>query len=110
MAAEIYMYDVVNVIKSLYMSTCILHEQQQTYRKREKTTTIENIYYNILVYIMNFIIQSPLVISKSKGPSETLRDIRTSTYQIGRIEEITNGTAKFNKLTCNLTPLVRNIC
>ena len=27
-------------------------------------------------------IQSTLVISKSKGPSETLRDIRTSTYQI----------------------------
>ena len=37
-----------------------------------------------------FNIQSTLVISKSKGPSETLRDIRTSTYQICRIEENTN--------------------
>ena len=33
------------------------------------------------------IIQSTLVISKSKGPSKTLRDIRTSTYQIYSIEE-----------------------
>ena len=28
-----------------------------------------------------------LVISKSKGPSKTFRDIRTSTYQISSIEE-----------------------
>ena len=34
-------------------------------------------------------IQSTLVISKSKGPSITLRDIRTSTYQICNIEEKT---------------------
>ena len=31
-------------------------------------------------------IQSTLDISKSKGPSKTLRDIRTSTYQICSIE------------------------
>ena len=30
-------------------------------------------------------IQSTLIISNSKGPSEILRDIRTSTYQICRI-------------------------
>ena len=42
-------------------------------------------------------IQSTLVISKSKGPSERLRDIRTSTYQICRIEENTNQTTKFHK-------------
>ena len=35
------------------------------------------------------LIQSTLVISKSKGPSKTLRDIRTSTYQIYSIEEKT---------------------
>ena len=34
-------------------------------------------------------IQSTLVISKLKGPSETVRDIRTSTYQIYSIEEKT---------------------
>ena len=32
-------------------------------------------------------IQSTFVISKSKGSSKTLRDIRTSTYQICSIEE-----------------------
>ena len=32
-------------------------------------------------------VQSTLVISKSKGPSKTVRDIRTSTYQICSIEE-----------------------
>ena len=31
-------------------------------------------------------LQSTLVISKSKGPSKTLRDIRTLTYQICSIE------------------------
>ena len=43
------------------------------------------------------IIQSTLVISKSKGSSETLRDIRISTYQICKIEENTNRTTKFYK-------------
>ena len=42
-------------------------------------------------------VQSTLVISKSKGPSETLRDIRTSTYQICRTEENTNRTTEFYK-------------
>ena len=42
-------------------------------------------------------IQSTLVISKSKRPSETLRDIRTSTYQMCGIEEHTNRKTKFHK-------------
>ena len=42
-------------------------------------------------------IQSTLVISKSKGPSKTVRDIRTSTYQMCRIEENTKQTTKFHK-------------
>ena len=46
---------------------------------------------------VSYKIQSTLVISKSKGPSETLRDIRTSTYQVFRIEENTNRTTKFQK-------------
>ena len=44
-----------------------------------------------------FKLQSTLVISKSKGPSEILRDIRTSTYQMCRTEENTNRTTKFHK-------------
>ena len=42
-------------------------------------------------------VQSTLVILTSKGPSETLRDIRTLTYQMFRIEENTNRTTKFHK-------------
>ena len=50
-----------------------------------------------------FLIQSTLVVSNSKGLSETLRDIRTSTYQICRIEEKIIRTTTFNKYTCNWT-------
>ena len=49
-----------------------------------------------------FKIQSTLVISNSKGLSEILRDIRTSTYQICRIEEKIIRTATFSKNICNL--------
>ena len=42
-------------------------------------------------------VRSTLVISKSKGPAETLRDIRTSTYQMCKIEENTKQTTKFHK-------------
>ena len=41
----------------------------------------------ILYYPCQIHVQSTLVISKSKGPSKTVRDIRTSTYQICSIEE-----------------------
>ena len=54
-------------------------------------------------------VQSTLVISKSKGPTKTLPDIRTSTYQICSIEEKTIRTTNFHKWLCNLTPIVRNI-
>ena len=50
-----------------------------------------------LTHLGQNLIQSTLVISKLKVPSETLRDIRTSTYQIFRIEENTNRTTKFHK-------------
>ena len=49
-------------------------------------------------------VQLTLVISKSKGSSETLRDIRTSGYQICSIEKNPNRKTKFHKGTCNLTP------
>ena len=47
-------------------------------------------------------VQSTLVISKSKGPSETLRDIRSLTYQMCRIEENTNRSypENANSNTC----------
>ena len=44
--------------------------------------------YKFSVKLLKHRLQSTLVISKSKGPAETLRDIRTLTYQMCRIEEI----------------------
>ena len=54
-------------------------------------------------------LQSTLVISNSKRLSETPRDIRTSTYQIFRIEEKIIRTTTFNKFICNWTLDVRDI-
>ena len=49
----------------------------------------------LLFYFIFFLkLQLTLGISKSKGPSETLRDIRTSIYQMCRTEENTNRTTK----------------
>ena len=48
-------------------------------------------------------LQSILVISNFKGLSEILRDIRTSTYQICRIEEKLIRLTTFNKYMCNWT-------
>ena len=54
-------------------------------------------------------VQSTLVISTSTGLSEILRDIRTSTYQICRIEEKLIRLTTFNKYMCNWTLDVRDI-
>ena len=54
-------------------------------------------------------VQSTLVLSKSKGLSEILRDIRPSTYQICRIGEKVNATARFHMRICYLTFECRNI-
>ena len=54
-------------------------------------------------------IQSTLVISNSKGLSEILRDISTSTYQICSIEEKIIQKNTFNKYMCNWTLEVRDI-
>ena len=54
-------------------------------------------------------IQSTHVISNSKGLSKILRDIRTSTYQICRLEKKINRTTAFNKCICNWTLEVRDI-
>ena len=54
-------------------------------------------------------IQSTLVISNSKGPSETLQDIRASTCQIFIIEEKIIRKTTFNKFICNWTLDVNDI-
>ena len=55
------------------------------------------------------VVQSTLVIPNSKGLSEILRDIRTSTYRICRIEEKLIRLTTFNKYMCNWTLEVRDI-
>ena len=62
-----------------------------------------------LVYVKKPPIQSTLVISNFKGLSKILRDIRTSTYQICRIEEKIIRTTTFNKFVCNWTLEVMDI-
>ena len=54
-------------------------------------------------------LHSTLVISNSKGLIEILRDIRTSTYQICRIEEKIIQITTFTKYVCNWTLEVRDI-
>ena len=60
---------------------------------------------------MYVILQSTLVISNSNGLNEILRDIRTSTYQICRIEEKIIRTTTFDKYihVCTWTLAVRDI-
>ena len=57
----------------------------------------------LLLMPVHFYLQLTLVISKSKGLSEILRDIHTLTYQSCRTEEKINWTTAFHKRTCNLT-------
>ena len=72
-----------------------------TYVELKKKTLLSKLYHDELPHLdLHFLqikLQSTLVIMKLKGPSETLRDIRTSTYQICRFEENTNQTSKFHK-------------
>ena len=64
--------------------------------------------YNVRKGPLSYI-QSALVISNSKGLPKILRYIRTSTYQICRIEEKITRTTTFNTFMCNWTLEVRNI-
>ena len=61
--------------------------------RKSKYTFSSEIRKNVLARMF---IQSTLVISKSNGPAETLRDIRTSTNRMCRIEENTERTTKFH--------------
>ena len=71
---------------------------------------IIRIYWRrLFVYNTTIKLQSTLVISNSKGLFEILRDIRTSTYQIYRVEEKITRTTTFNKHMCNWTLEVRDI-
>ena len=60
-------------------------------------------------FIIYMYIQLTLIISNSKGLSEILRDIDTSTYQILKIEEKVIRTTTFNTYVCNWILEVRDI-
>ena len=69
-------------------------------------------YFSVPVFSIAWVylhIQSTLVSSNSKGLSETLRDIRTSTYQICGNVKNNKSNSIFNKWICNLTPEIRDI-
>ena len=68
-----------------------------------------NWVYIFLRFLFQVKVQSTFVISNSKGLSEIFRDIRTSTYQICRIEEKIIRTTTFSKYICNWTLVVRDI-
>ena len=61
------------------------------------------VHCNCDKYFRKYKVQSTLFMSNSKGLSEILRDIHTSTYQICRIEEKLIRLTTFNKYMCNWT-------
>ena len=69
----------------------------------------KNIYLQMSICIIPSQLQSTLVISNSKGLSETIRDIRPSTYQIFRIEEKIIRTTTFNNFISSWTLDFRDI-
>ena len=75
---------------------------EEALRYKDKVTIVtggsRGIGRGIVEVFGEYNIQSTLVISKSKGPAETLRDIRTSTYQMCRIEENTKRTTKISQM------------
>ena len=100
---QTYYFKIGKALCIFFLYRCVM------FHKKPLSTFRDMLQISQLLQKLGRKLQSTLVISKSKGHSETLRDIRTSTYQICRIEANTNGTTKFLKRTCNLTPLLRNI-
>ena len=92
-----------HLVEWLILAKCVTLLKYCVNKKKIKNT-LGNIFSR-----RHFEIQSTLVISKSKGLFEILRDIRTSTYQICRTEEKIIRTTTFNKYMCNWTSEVRDI-
>ena len=95
------LYKIISLMWNLLSMRC--WQKPEHRRKYSWTDT-----YTVCLKVKN-LVQSTVVISKSKGLSEILQDIRTSTYQICRIEEKLIRTTTFNKYICNCTLEVRDI-
>ena len=98
---------VVNMLEKIYgkwhKHEAQLYPRHQRKARQGQIMAKKNAKYEIID------IQSTLVISNSKGLSEILRDIRSSTYQVCRIEEKIIWLTTFNKLIGNWTFEVRDI-
>ena len=70
---------------------------------------VEPSSFFIIFLRIHFIVFSRFLLTKTNGLSEILPDIRTSTYQICRIEKKINRKITFYKLLCNLTPETRDL-
>ena len=90
----------MSIVVAVYILKSTSHQQPFSYKAmffhvqndaKYPTRSRENLLeMTVCVCVIFYLfLQSTLVISKSKGPSKTVRDIRTSTYQICSIEEKT---------------------
>ena len=70
---------------SKHISVCAIFNDQNFNDTLTNMVSFEQM--GLVIFHVSMKIQSTLVISNSKGFSEILRDILTSTYQICRIEE-----------------------
>ena len=69
-------------LNDLRKITCLRKSEVSVERISDCKVIEKMVEHGMVIYL-----QSTLVIWKSKGPSETVRDIRTSTYQICSIVE-----------------------
>ena len=78
------------VILSVFLYECVFmsfHANNHLYNNH-KCFDVTYIFIRVKLFRTGILkVQSTLVNSKSKGPSKTLQDIRTLTYQVCSIEE-----------------------
>ena len=99
-------YSEVMIIEMKY---CLTQREGSTRSWGRGTQKLCRTFRDVQRILIGDRLQSTLVISNSKGLSEILRDIRTSTYQICRTEEKLIRLTTFNKYMCNWTLEVRDI-
>ena len=80
-----YYREVNYMVKSTLGNQKSSYYREVNYMVKSTSGNQKSGYYRVVNYMVKVL--STLVISNSKGLSEILRDIRTSTYQICRIEE-----------------------
>ena len=87
------------------MTRCVTNNVRANEKLRTRTCDLD---FTCAIWILkvNLVWKNYSQLSLSRSPmglSEVLRGIRTSTYQIGRIEEKLNRTTTFQNWICKLT-------